>query len=686
MPESDVEVGALRLHEGGLYAGDAVLLSGLGGAVTLRPDPHGVGAFLHFQAAEPLSRHVFASGRLESAVRFTACHRYEPFWMKAVAGVRAGEVPVETQFLLVELASGDCVLFAPLVDGAFRAALQGTGEDGLELVAESGDPAVVTDALVGLFVATGSNPYALMEAGAVSVQAQIGVGRLRREKPLPDFMDQFGWCTWDAFYQDVSQEKVREGLESFARGGVTPKVLILDDGWQSQHRMPTGEQRLTAFAANEKFPGDLAPTVTMAKQDFGVETFLVWHALHGYWAGVDGDALPGYGVRALARNYSPGILHHVPEFNVKYWGAIVGVVPPEHVYRFYQDYHRHLRRQGVDGVKVDNQGAVEGAAYGMGGRVTVMQQYHEALEGSVHTHFRGNLINCMSCASEMLYGALNSNLTRTSTDFWPNRPESHGQHLYVNAQVSAWFGEFVQPDWDMFQSGHVMGPYHAAGRAAGGCPVYVSDKPDAHNFDVLRKLVLPEGSILRADLPGRPTRDCLFHDPTREAVLLKIFNRNGAAGLLGVFHARTEADGGETPPINGTIGPADVEGLEGESFAVYAHHAQTLAVLGRAERAPVTLPFLACEVYTLVPIANGFAPIGLTEKFNSAGAILDHLDDGDAHEILVQSGGPFLAWSETRPSLIYVNDAPVEFAFDAETHKLEFTVPGDDPGEIWIEF
>ena len=28
--------------------------------------------------------------------------------------------------------------------------------------------------------------------------------------------------------------------------------------------------------------------------------------------------------------------------------------------------------------------------------------------------------------------------------------------------------------------------------------------------------MLPDGSILRAKLPGRPTRDCLFSDPARD--------------------------------------------------------------------------------------------------------------------------------------------------------------------------
>ena len=81
-----------------------------------------------------------------------------------------------------------------------------------------------------------------------------------------------------------------------------------------------------------------------------------------------------------------------------------------------------------------------------------MRRYREALEGSVQTHFLGDLINCMSCANEMIYSALNSNIIRSFTDFWPTRPESHGLHLYANAQNSMWIGEFLHPDWDMFQS------------------------------------------------------------------------------------------------------------------------------------------------------------------------------------------------------------------------------------------
>ena len=66
-----------------------------------------------------------------------------------------------------------------------------------------------------------------------------------------------------------------------------------------------------------------------------------------------------------------------------------------------------------------------------------------------------------------------------------------------------------------------------------------SDKPGNHNFDLLRKLVLPDGSVLRARLPGRPTRDCLFADPARDGTsLLKIWNMNKFTGIVGVFNCQ----------------------------------------------------------------------------------------------------------------------------------------------------
>ncbi|MBA3685063.1 MAG: hypothetical protein H0W72_07450 [Planctomycetes bacterium] len=652
------------------------ILAAVGSGLALEADPTGCGSFIRIVSAKPSQDLEFQLGSVAGLRRFTCCHRYEPFWMKPVAGTALAEVPAETQYLLADLGDGRCLLVVPLFGEHMRFALEGRGEH-LFLVGETLDPATTVTSELAAFIAVGQDPYELIPRAAAAVTARLGCGRLRRDKRLPAFVDVFGWCTWDAFYQEVSHDKVRQGLESFARIGIRPRSLILDDGWQSERTVADGSRRLTAFAANAKFPGDLRPTVTMAKGEFGIETFLVWHAVVGYWGGVDGDALPGYGVREVQRHFGAGIGRHTPVIP-DWWKHPVTLVAKEHVARFYHDYHRHIRAQGVDGVKIDNQAQIESCADGSGGRVALTRAYREAIEGAGAVHFLDTVINCMSSSTETFYAAATTNLLRTSTDFWPNKPESHGGHLATNAQVSAWFSEFIHPDWDMFQSGHAMGAYHAAGRAVSGAPIYVSDKPDQHNTAVLRTLVCSDGSVLRCRDIGRPTLDCLFHDCTREDVLLKIFNCNhNGSGVIGVFNARYHEQERERKSIGGHVVPEHVVGLVGDTFAVYTHAGRSFSRRARGEKVSITIGELTWEVVTVVPIERGVAVVGLTDKLNSAGAVLDPRWEGETYVFGLQDGGNLLIACDEAPKRLLVDGAALAFAYDADQRTATATVaPG----------
>ena len=669
----------LSLTHGTLWQDDRPVLETVPDTFAAVPDSSGVGVFLRMSAPRPGSFVQSPLGTIRGLRRFTSCHRYEPFWMKPAAGATTAEVPVETQWLLAETDTGECVLLVPLLDGAFRFALRG-GPAGLTLYGETGDPFTAGNGGVALFVAVGRDPYQLAADGARAVLAHLGTGRLRRDKPLPDFADLFGWCTWDAFYREVTADKVRTGLASFAAGGIEPRFLILDDGWQSTKVESTGEERLTSLEANAQFGGDLTPVVRLAKHGFKIRAFLVWQTLYGYWGGVDGAALPGYGVREAVRSFGPGILQQEPMLNVQYWGPLVGLVPADQIGRFLDDYHRRLEAQGVDGVKVDSQATIEGVATGQGGRVALTRAYRTALEQSVAIHFAGRLINCMSSGMETYYGSSRSTLIRASTDFWPRRPETHGAHLYCNAQVGVWFGEFMQPDWDMFQSGHVMGSFHAAGRAVSGGPVYVSDKPDAHNFAVLRQLVLSDGTILRADRVGRPTRDCLFADVTREPVLLKVFNYNRDCAVIGVFNANYHAEPAARASLVGMVAPADAPDLAGGDFAAYAHEADRVWRCRRDERAPMALPEGGWEIVSYAPVDRGVAVLGLADKFNSTGAIAAKRWNADGtYTVSLRDGGAFLAWTERPPRAVEANGVAVAFKHDAAQGRLSATLPATGP-------
>ena len=110
-------------------------------------------------------------------------------------------------------------------------------------------------------------------------------------------------------------------------------------------------------------------------------------------------------------------------------------MPLDEFFNFYNDYHSYLRKEEIDGVKVDVQCLLETVAENCGGRVLNARKSHEGLEASVGINFKGELINCMSMSNDINMSTLNSNMMRSSDDFFPNKPETHGEHIYINAFV-----------------------------------------------------------------------------------------------------------------------------------------------------------------------------------------------------------------------------------------------------------
>lgn len=284
----------------------------------------------------------------------------------------------------------------------------------------------------------------------------------------------------------------------------------------------------------------------------------------------------------------------------------------------------------------------------------------------------------------------------------------------------------MQPDWDMFHSLHPAAEYHAAARAIGGCPIYVSDKPGNHNFDLLRKLVLPDGSVLRAQLPGRPTRDSLFVDPARDRTsLLKIWNMNKCTGVVGVFNCqgagwckvekKTRIHDTSPGTLTSSVCASDVDlinqvaGAEwhGETI-VYAYRSGEVIRLPKGASIPVTLKVLEFELFHFCPIQEvapsiSFAAIGLMDMFNTGGAVEEveihrasdnkkELFDGEVVSELttslspnrtttatialkVRGSGKFGVYSSQRPLNCLVDGTETEFDYNSENGLTTFSIP-----------
>lgn len=665
--------------------------------------------------------------------------RFKLWWMTQRMGSCGQDIPFETQFLIVEANQGsDCatengatyVVFLPLLEGNFRAVLQGNAQHELEICLESGCPEVEEfDGSHLVYVAAGSDPFDVVTDAVKSVERHLQTFCHRDRKKMPDMLNWFGWCTWDAFYTNVTAEGVKQGLQSLEKGGIPPKFVIIDDGWQSvgmdPNSVPCEEDncanfanRLTHIQENYKFQKNgkeghrvedgFRHLLTEIKEAHALKYVYVWHAITGYWGGVKpgGAEMEHYESNLAYPETSPGVQsnEHVeyPDNSLETMSKNgLGLVNPEKVFNFYDELHSYLASAGINGVKVDVQNVLETLGAGHGGRVSLARKYHRALEASITRNFPDNgIISCMSHNTDGLYSAKKAAVIRASDDFWPRDPASHTIHIASVAYNTIFLGEFMQPDWDMFHSLHPMAEYHGAARAVGGCAIYVSDKPGHHDFSLLKKLVLPDGSILRAKLPGRPTRDCLFSDPARDGKsLLKIWNMNDYNGVIGVFNCqgagwckvgkRNLIHDEQPGTITGIVRAHDVNYLNKIADAkwsgdavVYAHLREEVVYLPQNVSFPVTLKTREYEIFTVVPakeLSNGavFTPIGLIQMFNSGGAIKDLKYESETSSMIslkVRGCGVFGAYSSIQPKRILVDNEETDFEYEAASGLVTLTL------------
>ena len=634
----------------------------------LRSERLGQGTF-YILDAECLAKGALSGLKPYDAKRFVALERYKPWWLRPTFGTTDFGFGFETQFLLWETGDGRYGVALPLVSGDLRAYFKGGGEDlRLEWNGALGDDYPAAAGL--LYAVLADDPYVACEEAALELAMASKRFRLRAAKPVPAFVDQLGWCTWDAFYRDVTADKVKQGLQTFADRSVPVRYMILDDGWQTVD----AQSKLLSFApVPEKFPDGLDTLVAEARAEFGIEHFGVWHTLQGYWQGVAPDG-------PLAERFR---LASSPDGKRT-------MVHPDDAARFFQEFHDQLRRAGVDFVKVDNQSSLEQFSAGLFGRGTTMRAYQHALQGAVFTHFKGGLIHCMSNTSDVAYNMLASTVWRNSDDFFPKQPESHQFHVHTNAMNNLWSSHFSVPDWDMFQSHHEHGAFHAAARAISGGPVYVSDRPGEQNPDVLLRLCDDDGRLYRCAAPAMPARDCLFVDCLQEPRLLKIVNncaRSSNHAVLGLFHCRQNGE-----PVADSWKVRDNPFVQHEDVVAYSFREGTLKRLRGKDldaQNEIVLAPLGFELVAIAPVLAGLvACVGLLEKYNAGGAVEeeDFSAFPDRYHVSIRGSGTVGFFCAHRPAEVRLDDEPAEeWDYDPETSFLRVAAPATPWGGTLVE-
>ncbi len=637
------------------------------------------GYVLEFVTEHPFNEIILPLGKIPGFKQFAASYRDKSCWMIPATGKNVGEIPIETQFLLMELDHSLYLMMIPLVDKTTRCSLNGNRAGELDIVAETGDSLTNVNTFTGLYILAGSNPYDMIKQASAEIQQKLQSFKLRHEKPVPWFADYFGWCTWNALYANLNQDTLAYAMNNFKKKNIPVRYMIIDGGWQSSKN-----RLLDSFdGESSKFPEGIGNTIDMLKNEFELDKVLIWQALWGTFRGLNPESfsdhskkvrfLPPPRMSYLSGQSIDATIEAEATVGPRFYPPLLGeeLYIPADFSKYYNDYFEYLRVRGADGVKVDAMTWIEATGNNRGGRVKVMKDMMFGLQSAINIQFNNELINCSSCSNDYLFNAMTSNVTRSSGDFFPDIPQSHGFHILINAHTSFWMGEIVLPDWDMFQSGHEAGHFHAAARAISGGPIYTTEEIGTENTEILKRLMTSDGRLLRCTEPGRICHQSLFIDPARDERLIKIFNKNPYGGVVGVFNCSFDAE--KELHYSEYVSAGDIEGFHFDEGIYYRYSNQSVMKIKGGQKTKITLPELGADIFTFMPLTHGFAPIGLSGKYNPAAAITNYtwLDEQTV-TLKILEGTEFLCYAEKRPGQVLVNGNKQDFFYDQSTKVLRF--------------
>ncbi len=435
-------------------------------------------------------------GKIE---KYLGQYCFNPFWARPVFGDNLSQERKEMQYLLAKTEK-DYVFVFPISNDKFNTTIKADGDNitlcvnmlysGAELV--NGEITVIT---------TAADPYAAVKQGVKKAYDKGLIKTPPKEgKKYPEVLNKLGWCSWNAFYHDVTEEKLIQKLEEFKTKEIPVKWILIDDGWSEFSDM----KLLSIYEDKTKFPNGLGHTIERIKKEYNIEAVGVWHSLTGYWYGTEfeDDTV----IKARHDRFIPK------------------------GYEFYSKWHSYLKNQGVDFVKVDCQGNTVEFLKNRAGALGTISDIFDGLERSAEENF-DFMINCMGMNNINSLNHKSSVLLRSSDDFYPEKEDGFYNHALDNIYNSVFYNELFYCDFDMWWSKHFGAKQNAVLRFASGGPVYMSDEIDASSNEYIRLFTDSDGKFKKPLDALRPTYDCLFSFDK----VLKAFNKTEDGYIVAAF-------------------------------------------------------------------------------------------------------------------------------------------------------
>lgn len=534
------------------------------------------------------------------------------FWANPHFGNDLGTVPDETQALVYKKKNGTFGVILPVVSEHYRCVLVGKSERVVTAKLFSWYSELCTCSGLAFLWAEGENPFALLEECFESASKALGnrCSTIQKRR-YPEIFEYLGWCSWDALQIRVNEKDLLKKCDEFIEKEIPVKWVILDDMWgdvrdfydmeyetrDEMFEIMHAAKLYSKEADVRRFPDGLKSCVKKIKEK-GYKVGM-WHPTTGYWMGIDPDG---------------ELYKECREFLIQTEsGRYIHDYKREKSYLYYNLIHDFFKECDVDFVKIDNQSMMSRLYKGIAPIGKIAREYHDGMEASVGQHFDNNVINCMGMSSEDMWNRTVSAVSRCSSDFLPESAEWFRKNTVKCAYNSAVQGQLYYCDWDMWWSDDGQAVKNSILKAMSGGPIYLSDELNRSIRETIMPLVLEDGRILRCDRPGMPTADCLTKNPTNSKEIFKIQNICDESGVLAVFNFD-----GDNREVTGVVSPNDVWGIQGDEFLLYEHFSREYTILKWNERIDVSLKNQDdYKLYIVVPLKNGFAPIGRIDKFIS---------------------------------------------------------------------
>ncbi len=339
---------------------------------------------------------------------------------------------------------------------------------------------------------------------------------------------------------------------------------------------------------------------------------------------------------------------------------------------FYEYYVKTLKDFGFDFLKIDNQAFTLPLYMGKTKVVRQAIDCNLALEDQMQRHKMG-LMNCMAQNVVNTDHTTYSAATRVSIDYKKlneNMARSHLFQSYVNTLL---LGPTVWPDHDMFHSSDtVCGPLMARSKAVSGGPVYLSDIPSTFVGENIWPLIDDKGRLFRPVAPAVPAPESILTNPMMEGRDYRVFAPTGEEALTIICYNLNVSPRHKT--VRSFIDKSDYKLCDtfrnnapqsNEGILLFDWKKKTAEKLtGKKE---INLTGFTDELFHLCPIRNGWAVVGIEEKFLSPATVQIISSTPAQLKIKVFCPGTLRVWAETkekRELRSIVIDSPREISLD----------------------